>query len=534
MRFVPQYKEELRKDNVKTAMSTRKKVMLIILDGLGAAPSSSGNAVANAKPEHLSSLWTTNPHTYLLASGEAVGLPENTKGNSEVGHLSIGAGSLVNQNLPRIDKALEKGYLNDNVVLNKAIEHAEKNRSNIHLMGCLSDGGVHAHINHFVKFLDYIAKNDFSGHVYIHAFTDGRDSAPNSSKLYIDALDIHCKNIGLGEIASLCGRYYAMDRNRQWDRTEKAFRLLTEGLGNRYPTYQQAISANYEAGFTDEFIQPSLISEENRPIVDDNDAVIFMNYRADRAIQLSEAFLNPKFDKFPRKTLKNFFFASMMEYKRDFPPNVIFPKQYIYLPLGKVIATHGLRQLRIAESEKFPHVTYFFNGGMNVAYQGEDRIRVASPSVATYDLAPEMSAEKITKTLLGRIQTNMYDFILLNFANPDMVGHTGNMEATMKAIKVVDAYTNSLVKAFVARGGTVIITADHGNAEELLNTKTGEIDTEHSVNPVPIIIVDPSFPRQQLPYGSLKDVAPTILNIMGIPQPTEMTGKSLLKGILNQ
>jgi len=510
----------------------KKKVLLIILDGLGVAPASDGNAVVKAKPEKLASLWTTNPHTYLLASGEAVGLPHNIKGNSEVGHLSIGAGSLVNQNLPRINRAIEKGYLNNNVVLNQAIEHAQKYKGNIHLMGCLSDGAVHSHIDHFVKFLNYITKKNFLGNVYIHAFTDGRDSPPNSAKLYIDALTLHCKKVGVGKIASLCGRYYAMDRNRQWDRTKKVFKLLTEGIGTRYSSCQQAISTNYASGFTDEFIQPSVISKGKHSTINDNDSILFMNYRADRAIQLSEAFANPKFDKFRRKAIKNFFFASMMEYKKGFPPNVIFPKQYIHLPLGKIISTSGLRQLRIAESEKFPHVTYFFNGGMNVEYQGEDRFEIPSPDVATYDLQPEMNAEKVTKTLLSRIQADMYDFILLNFANPDMVGHTGNIEATMKAVSTVDIYTNSLVKAFVAKGGTVIITADHGNAEELLNTKTGEMDTEHSLNPVPLIIVDPSLPKQQLPYGALKDIAPTVLHLMGIPQPTEMTGKSLLKGIL--
>jgi 2,3-bisphosphoglycerate-independent phosphoglycerate mutase len=513
-------------------MTAKKKVMLIVLDGLGAAPAGDGNAVVKAKPEHLSSLWTTNPHTYLLASGEAVGLPANVKGNSEVGHLSIGAGSLVNQNLPRIDKAIERGYLDSNVTLNKAIEHAEKNKSNIHLMGCLSDGAVHAHINHFSKIVDYIAKKNFSNHVYIHAFTDGRDTPPNSAKLYIDALEMHCKDVGLGTIASICGRYFAMDRNRQWDRTEKTFKLLTEGSGTKYSSYQQAISSNYETGFTDEFIQPSLISTGENPLVKDNDAIIFMNFRADRAIQLSEAFLNPQFNKFKRKGIKNFFFASMMEYKKDFPSNVIFPKQYIHIPLGKIVSTHGLRQLRIAESEKFPHVTYFFNGGMNFTYKGEDRIKIESPKVATYDLKPEMNAEKVTKTLLGRIQANMYDFILLNFANPDMVGHTGDMDATIKAVSTVDYYTNSLVKAFVANGGTVIITADHGNAEELLNTETGKVDTEHSINPVPLIIVDPSLPKHQLPYGALKDIAPTVLHIMGIPQPSEMTGRSLLRGVI--
>lgn len=513
-------------------MAERKKVLLIILDGLGAAPDSKGNAVTKAMPEHLSSLWTTNPHTYLLASGEAVGLPANTKGNSEVGHLSIGAGSLVNQNLPRINNALQRGYLTTNKVLNKAIEHAQKYKGNIHLMGCLSDGAVHSHINHFVKFLDYIAQSNFSGNVYIHAFTDGRDTPPNSAKIYIDALDSHCRSIGTGRIASLCGRYYAMDRNRQWDRTEKAFKLITEGVGTKYSTYQQAIADNYQSGITDEFIKPSLISSGDNPVIKDNDTVIFMNFRADRAVQLTEAFIDPQFSQFTRKPIKNFFFASMMEYKTNFPPNVIFSKQYIHMPLGNIISANSLRQLRIAESEKYPHVTYFFNGGMNVRYQGEDRIKIPSPSVPTYDLQPEMSAEAVTQTLLKRIQKNVYDFILLNFANPDMVGHTGNMEAGIKAVKTVDEYTDLLVKAFTAQEGVVIITADHGNVEEMINTKTGEIDTEHSLNPVPVIIIDPALPRQQLPYGALKDIAPTVLHLMNIPQPAEMTGKSLLKSIL--
>ena len=513
-------------------MIAKKKVMLIILDGLGAAPDSRGNAVVKAKPENLSSLWTTNPHTYLLASGEAVGLPANTKGNSEVGHLSIGAGSLVNQNLPRINKAIEKGYLNNNVVLNKAIEHAQKYGGNIHLMGCMSDGAVHSHINHFVKFIDYIASRNFSNEVYIHAFTDGRDSPPNSAKLYLDILDMHCKKVGTGKIASLCGRYFAMDRNRQWDRTEKAFKLLTEGSGSKYATYQQALSASYQAGITDEFIQPSLISAGENPIIKDNDSIIFMNYRADRAIQLSQSFLEPEFSNFPRKSIKNFFFVGMIEYKKDFPKNVVFPKQYIHLPLGKVISDHELRQLRIAESEKYPHVTYFFNGGMNISYEREDRIKIPSPQVATYDMKPEMSIEEVSKTLIERIQTNSYDFILLNFANPDMVGHTGNLDATIKAVKAVDYYTSYLIKAFLAIGGTIIITSDHGNAEELLNTRTGEVDTEHSINPVPLIIVDPSLPKQQIPYGALKDIAPTVLHLMGISQPSEMTGRSLLRGII--
>ncbi len=507
--------------------------MLIILDGLGSAPAGDGNAVVSAQPENLASLWTTNPHTYLLASGEAVGLPQNVKGNSEVGHLSIGAGSILNQNLPRINNALQKGFLETNKVLDKAVSHAQKNNSAIHLMGCLSDGAVHAHIDHFVAFLDLFVKKNFEGKVYIHAFTDGRDTPPDSAKIYLDALEGHCRKVGIGQIASLCGRYYAMDRNREWEKTEKVFKLLTEGSGQRYSTYQQAISSNYSNGNTDEFILPSLISNSNEiPIIKDNDSVIFMNFRADRAIQLTSAFVNPNFNKFKRKGIKNFFFASMMEYKKGYPPNVIFPKQYIFTPLGKVISNSGLRQLRIAESEKYPHVTYFFNGGMNVQYQGEDRIEIPSPDVATYDQKPEMNAEKVTEVLSERINSDIYDFVLLNFVNTDMVGHTGNIPAGIKAVSTIDILTNKLVKSFAAKGGTVIVTADHGNIEEMLNPRTGEMDTEHSLNPVPIIIVDSSLPKQQLPYGALKDIAPTILHLMGIPQPSEMTGKSLLKGVL--
>ena len=515
-------------------MNVKKKVMLIILDGFGAAPASKGNAVTNANPENLSSLWTTNSHTYLLASGPAVGLPENVKGNSEVGHLSIGAGSLVNQNLPRINKAIEKGFLESNTVLNKAITHAQKDNSAIHLMGCLSDGSVHAHIDHFIAFLDIFAKKNFAGNVYIHAFTDGRDTPPDSSEKYLEKIDKHCREIGVGKIATMCGRYYAMDRNREWEKTEKAFKLITEGIGTKYSSYEEAVLDNYNKGKTDEFIQPSIITDNpnNLPIIKDNDSIIFMNFRADRAVQLTDAFINSKFNNFTRKNIKNFFFASIMEYKRSYPPNVIFPKQYIFNPLGKVLSTSGLRQLRIAESEKFPHVTYFFNGGMNLQYQGEDRIEIPSPDVATYDEQPEMNAEKVTDTLIKKISTNIYDFILLNFANTDMVGHTGSIPASIKAVSTVDVLTNSLVRHFLAKGGTVIITADHGNVEELLNINTGAMDTEHSLNPVPLILIDKNIPKQQLPYGALKDIAPTILHIMGIPQPSEMTGRSLLKGVI--
>ncbi|MFA5633745.1 MAG: 2,3-bisphosphoglycerate-independent phosphoglycerate mutase [Candidatus Dojkabacteria bacterium] len=509
-------------------MSIKQKVLLMILDGLGAAPKHEGNAVVLANPKNLSTYWTAYPHTYLLASGESVGLPKNVKGNSEVGHLNLGAGSTVFQNLPRINNAIERGLIYQNNTLKNIFLHALKYNSDIHLIGLLSDGSVHSHIDHFKFLVDYFAKANFQNNLFIHAVTDGRDTAPNVSLNCLNSMEKHCLERGIGKIVSVVGRYFAMDRNQKWDRTQRAYYLFEKGAGEKFPTYQTAIEQQYLRGITDEFIEPSVICEDCH--IKENDAVIIVNYRPDRAIQITEALVSQNFNGFSREPIKNIFVASMTEYRKNLPPNVIFPKQYINLPLGKVLSSHNLRQLRIAESEKFPHVTYFFNGGIANPFVKEDRVMIPSPSVATYDLKPEMSALEMTNHLLAKINSNVYDFILVNFANPDMVGHTGDLNAGIKAVQVVDYCVHELTRLFLSKGGAVIITSDHGNAEEMINIETGGIDTEHSINPVPIIIAGiEKTSAMNLPYGSLKDVAPTVLDIMGISQPGEMTGQSLLR-----
>lgn len=507
-------------------MSNKQKVLLIIMDGLGAAPKNNGNAVVLAEPTSLISYWSSAPHTYLIASGEAVGLPKNVKGNSEVGHLNIGSGRTVYQSLPRINNAIERGQLEQNNTLREAFAHAYKYGSNIHLVGLLSDGGVHSHINHFKAVIDYFSKLNFPNNLFIHAFTDGRDTSPNSALSYLTEIDKYCLDRGIGTISTVLGRYYGMDRNNKWERTELAYNLLVKGVGTEFPTYHNAIEHNYSQNITDEFIEPAII---NKGKIQDNDAVILMNYRADRMLQLTDALIADDFSAFHREKIKNLFLAGIVEYRKKFPQKVLFPKQYINLTLGSVIDSSGKSQLRIAETEKFPHVTYFFNGGTSVIYNNEDRIIIPSPMVATYDQRPEMSALEITTILLDRIGRGMYDFIVVNFANTDMVGHTGNLEAGIKAVKVVDYCVKQLVQEFTSRGGAVIITSDHGNVEEMINLDTKGIDTEHSLNPVPLIIIDGKTPAKTLPYGSLKDIAPTILQLMGIPKPADMTGESLLR-----
>jgi 2,3-bisphosphoglycerate-independent phosphoglycerate mutase len=506
-------------------MNAKQKVLLIILDGVGAAPKGPGNAVVLAQPEYLAKLWSTSPRTYLLASGKAVGLPPNVKGNSEVGHLNLGAGTPVLQNLPRINRAIESGLIYKNNTLKNAFAHAQKYNSNIHLIGLVSDGSVHSHINHFKALVDYFARLNFQNELYIHAITDGRDTAPNASLKYLVELDKFCLERGLGKIATIIGRYFAMDRNKKWDRTQRAYYLFEKNMGEKFPTYHMAINSSYEKGITDEFIEPAVI---NPAKVEPNDVVIMVNFRPDRALQLTEAFISPTFTGFIRQPISNLYVATMTEYRKDLLVDVIFPKQYIDLPLGKIIDSVGLRQLRIAETEKFPHVTYFFNGGQPLPYSKEDRIVVPSPRVPTYDLKPEMSALEMTELLKKRIQGMPYDFILLNFANADMVGHTGDIQAAIKAVKTIDYCTKELVNLFTSLGGAVIVTADHGNAEEMLN-EDNTINTEHSINPVPFILAGTDVTPRVLPYGALCDVAPTILQLMGIQQPAEMTGKSLIK-----
>ena len=510
----------------KTAMNIKQKVLLIILDGLGVAPDSPGNAVVKANTPNLSSLWSTSPHTYLLASGEAVGLPKEVKGNSEVGHLNIGAGRVITQTLPRIDRSIKKGLFFKNNTLEEAFKYAQRFNSRVHLLGLLSDGSVHSHISHFEAVIKFFAEKGLKSPLFLHAFTDGRDSPPSSALTYFDRIQKVMDNYSLGKIATICGRAWAMDRNESWDRTKKAYDLLTLNSGNTCPSFTQCVQKSYENKIADEFIEPTVIIPDS--MIKPRDVVLFLNFRPDRALQLSKALVDSSFTHFRRINIYPIFFASMVEYRKKFPLKVLFPKQYITYPIGNIIASSGLRQLRIAESEKFPHVTYFFNGGASIRYTNEDRIEIPSPSVPTYDTKPEMSAVELTNQLLGKIESNIYDFIVVNYANPDMVGHTGNLEATIKAIETVDVCVGQLVKTFTIRGGAVIITADHGNAEEVINLDTGQTDTEHSFNPVPFLISGLNIAPRNLPYGALKDITPTILNIMGIPIPSDMTGFSLL------
>lgn len=506
-------------------MNIKQKVMLIVLDGVGAAPKSEGNAIVLANPTNLSRLWSSSPRTYLLASGKSVGLPANVVGNSEVGHLNLGAGTTVLQNLPRINKAIEDGLIYKNNTLHNAHAHAEKYRSNVHLIGLVGGGKVHSSLDHFKALVDYFARVNFSNQLYIHAITDGRDSAPNSALNSLIDIDKFCLQRGMGKIATLIGRYYAMDRNKKWDRTQRAYYLLEGNKGERFPTYQKALESYYQKNITDEFLEPTVI---NPATIQPNDVVIMVNFRPDRTLQLTEALISTKFEGFLRDPIPNLHVASMTEYRKGFPSNVIFPKQYLNMPFGKIIDTMGLRQLRIAETEKFPHITYFFNGGFPTRYSKEDRTVVPSPKIPTYDEKPEMSALEVTKILQSRIKTNVYDFILVNFANADMVGHTGNLQAGIKAIQTIDHCVSQLVTSFTNLGGAVIITSDHGNAEEMVTPENGEMNTEHSINPVPFILVGTDMTARVLPYGSLKDVAPTMLEIMGLQKPIEMNGKSLI------
>jgi 2,3-bisphosphoglycerate-independent phosphoglycerate mutase len=511
-------------------MIAKQKVLLVVMDGLGAAPNSEGNAVTLADPKNLSSMWITNPRTYLIASGEAVGLPKNVKGNSEVGHLNIGSGQIMNQTLPRINKSIERGSFFKSSQLYNSLVHATRHNGDVHVMGLLSDGSVHSHISHFFAVLRYFSENGFKNKVYFHIFTDGRDTGVNDSIEFIKQLERHFEMTGTGEIATICGRRYGMDRNRSWDRTKLAYDLITKGIGEEFRSPQEGIEASYEKGLTDEFINPIVI---NKTQITPGDSVIHMNFRADRALQLTSAFIDSTFTGFQREIIPNIYFASMVEYRKNFPSNVLVPKQYITMPLGRIISSNSLKQLRIAESEKFPHVTYFFNGGMSIRYENEDRIEIPSPPVPLYDQKPEMSADELTDILINRINADIYDFIVVNYANPDMVAHTGNLEASIKAVQTVDRCVKDLVNVFLGKGGAVILTADHGNAEELINIDTGEIDTEHSLNPVPFILLGTKLSARMLPYGALKDITPTILQLMGIPQPLEVTGQSLIRGLEN-
>jgi len=506
--------------------------MLMILDGWGINPESVDNAVAIAGTPFLDKMMATYPVTRLHTSGQAVGLPDGIMGNSEVGHLNIGAGRVVYQSLLRIDQAIADGSFAANPVITSALDKAAVNQGALHLMGLVSDGGVHSHLAHLIALLD-TAKARGLERVYVHAILDGRDTPPESGSGYVAELQSHLDKFGVGAIATICGRYYAMDRDKRWDRIQKAFNLYTRGDGTPADDPVAAIQAAYERNETDEFVKPIFLADRNgKPLttVSDGDAIIIFNFRADRAREITRAFTDPDFAEFERPDLPRLSeYVCMTQYDEQFTLPMAYPPVHHENILGQIVSEKGLAQLRIAETEKYAHVTYFFNGGEEEPFANEDRCLIPSPrDIPTYDYKPEMSAQRVTAEVLERINSDRYDLIVLNFANMDMVGHTGVLDAAVKACRTVDACAAQIVDRMLAKQGTVLITADHGNAEEMVDA-AGNPHTAHTLNPVRLILVDDKRKSAQLKEGRLADIAPTILDIMGIEQPAEMTGQSLIK-----
>ena len=494
------------------------------MDGFGKNESTYGNAIAAAKKPNLDKIVSENPMTFIGASGLDVGLPDGQMGNSEVGHTNIGAGRVVYQELTRITKSIQDGDFFTNEALVGAMENCKKNSSALHLMGLMSDGGVHSHNTHLYGIME-LAKRSGVDKVYIHCFMDGRDVPPTSGKDYLAELYKKCDEIGVGEIATVMGRYYAMDRDNRWERVVKAYKAMTEGEGVKFDCACKMMEESYANDVTDEFIVPA-VSEKAVP-VKDNDSIVFFNFRPDRAREITRAFVDPAFSGFEREQLKGLYYVCMTQYDATMPNvHVAFKPETLENTFGEYISDKGLKQLRIAETEKYAHVTFFFNGGVEKQYPGEDRILVKSPAVATYDLQPEMSAYEVTDKLLAAIESDKYDAIILNYANCDMVGHTGVFDAAVKAVEAVDTCVGKIVDAVAAKGGVTLITADHGNADKMYEAD-GSPFTAHTTNPVPFIVV--GYPCELREGGRLCDIAPTMLKIMGLEQPKEMTGVSIIK-----
>ncbi|MGM0804476.1 MAG: 2,3-bisphosphoglycerate-independent phosphoglycerate mutase [Bacillota bacterium] len=509
---------------------SKKPVALIILDGFACRNEDKGNAVAQAKKPNFDRYWETYPHAQLTASGEAVGLPEGQMGNSEVGHLNIGAGRIVYQSLTRVNLSIKEGDFYENQTFIDAMDHVKKTGKALHIFGLLSDGGIHSHIEHILSLLE-LAKKQNVEKVYLHGFLDGRDVPPQSAKGYIQRTVDMMNELGVGEIATLSGRYYSMDRDKRWDRVEKSYRAMVYGEGPDYKDPFEVVEDSYSNGVHDEFVLPSVLKKENgEPVatVQDGDAVIFCNFRPDRAIQISQVFTNEDFRGFDRGEAfpKNLHFVCLTHFSETVDGDVAFKPTNLDNTLGEVLSQQNFKQLRIAETEKYPHVTFFFSGGREAEFPGETRILIDSPKVATYDLKPEMSAYEVTDALVGEIEADKHDAIILNFANPDMVGHSGMLEPTIKAVETVDECLGKVVDAILAKGGAAIITADHGNADEVI-TMEGNPMTAHTTNPVPVIVTQEGLELRQ--DGILADLAPTVLNLLGGVQPKEMTGKSLIK-----
>ena len=501
-----------------------KKVLLCIMDGVGITSSSKGNALKNAKTKTIDSLMKEYPNMLLEASGEYVGLPDGQMGNSEVGHQAIGSGRIIYQSLEKINKSIKDKSFFKNEEFLKAIEHARNNNSKLHLIGLLSDGGIHSHINHLLALLD-LCKNENFTNVYIHIITDGRDTAPDSGIDYIKILREKLIELDFGKISTLCGRYYMMDRDNRFDRVEKAYNMLVNSIGDKYDYPEQAWKNNQARGITDEFINPSIINREG--IIEDNDSIITFNFRPDRLRELYASLTNKDFKCFERKMINNLKLVTMMPVSEEVICTNAYKKESLNNVLGKVIENNNLSQLRIAETEKYAHVTYFFDGGKELELNNCKRLLIPSPKVDTYDLKPEMSAPEITENLIKELE-NKYDLIVLNYANGDMVGHTGVYEKGIIAVETVDKCIETIINSINLDEYTVIITADHGNCEQMIN-EDNTINTAHTTNLVPFIILDKNIELKENYQGSLSDIAPTILKIMNIEIPNEMTGNVLIK-----
>ena len=507
---------------------SKKPVVLMVLDGYGLSDKTEGNAVALAKTPVMDKLMATAPFVQGAASGLPVGLPDGQMGNSEVGHMNIGAGRIIYQELTRITKAIADGDFFENEEMLAAIENCKKNNSDLHLWGLLSDGGVHSHNTHMYAIVE-LAKKKGVKNVYVHAFLDGRDVPPTSGKDFVEECANKLKEIGLGKIATVMGRYYAMDRDNRWDRVEKAYNALLLGEGEHASSAEEAIQQSYAKGNNDEFVLPTAIGGEDSRI-HDNDSVIFWNFRPDRAREITKAVNFEEFDGFARKAVrKNIFYVCMTEYDETFTYPVAFGKERMKNILGDVLEAHGIKQFRTAETEKYAHVTFFFNGGVEEPQPNETRVLVASPKVATYDLQPEMSAKEVCENVLKAVENPEYGFILVNFANPDMVGHTGVLEAAIKADKTVDECVGRIAEACKSNNVIMLLTADHGNSEVMVNYETKKPMTAHTTNEVPFVLINAPKNIELKETGALCNVAPTILDLMGIEKPAEMDCESLIK-----
>lgn len=507
-------------------------VVLAILDGWGYSQDSKFNAITAANTPVMDALWEAYPHTLIAASGGSVGLPDDQMGNSEVGHLTIGSGRIIRQELVRISQAVRDGSLARNPALNDLADTLTANGRPLHLLGLCSDGGVHSHLDHLGGLLHWAAGRGLSK-ICIHVITDGRDTPPTSGPVYLERVEALIKDAGVGEITTLCGRYWAMDRDNRWERTEKAYRLLTEPCALSSHSPQEVLAEAYGQNISDEFLEPVRFQPT---VLEPGDGLVCFNFRPDRVRQLVRALVWPEFDGFPRERITPLHLVTFTQYEQSLPVSVAFPPESLDGLLGQVVSEHGLRQFRTAETEKYPHVTYFMNGGIEQAFPGEDRHLVPSPRVPTYDMEPAMSAEKLTASCIAAINKGIYSLVVINYANPDMVGHTGQMDATSEAIAMVDRCVGQLMEATTRMGGTMLITADHGNAE-VMRGPDGRPWTAHTTNPVPVILVEGE--KRQLPGhatdvklregGGLADIAPTLLAILGLPKPERMSGDSLIQ-----